>query len=119
MYKNDVSVGVKSDLVNSYAWDTAIVFIQEMGNTNYANKNSMNGSILNTGTIVDKACNVFDMASNCWEWTTEYCTNQGYPCMLRGGNFTNSGGSFTAYRLHNSSNNLAANFTFRVLLYIK
>ena len=30
MYANDNSVGVESDLINSYAWDTAIVFIQSM-----------------------------------------------------------------------------------------
>ena len=34
----DSSNGIKSDLMNSYAWDTAIVYIQEAGNTNYANK---------------------------------------------------------------------------------
>ncbi len=28
---------VESDLINSYAWDTAIVYIQAMGNPNYAN----------------------------------------------------------------------------------
>ncbi len=43
MYKKDSSVGVESDLVNSYAWDTAIVYIQAMGNgnENYANKSEI------------------------------------------------------------------------------
>ena len=72
MYNNDSNVGVESDLVNSYAWDTAIVFIQEMGHNNYANKTSINKSRSNTGATGDEVCNIFDLSSNCWEWTTEY-----------------------------------------------
>ena len=35
MYQaEDITVGVESDLVNSYAWDTAIVFIQSMNSAN-------------------------------------------------------------------------------------
>ena len=89
MYNNDSSVGVESDLVNSYAWDTAIVFIQEMGNKNYANKASVNSSRKNTGTTGDEVCNIHDMASNCIEWSTEYSTSTpssiAYPCVRRGG----------------------------------
>ncbi|MFQ8987167.1 MAG: hypothetical protein ACLR6T_00475 [Intestinibacter sp.] len=29
MYANDNSVGVESDLINSYAWDTAIVLYKK------------------------------------------------------------------------------------------
>ena len=75
MYNTNSNIGVESDLVNSYAYDTAIVFIQEMGHTNYANKNSVNKEIKNTGTIGDEVCNIHDMSSNIEEWTTEYCTN--------------------------------------------
>ena len=32
------STNIKSDLINGYAWDTAIVYMQECGNDNYANK---------------------------------------------------------------------------------
>ena len=90
MYKSDY---VESDLVNSYAWDTAIIFIQKYsGNCNYANKTSVNNATtgkLNTGRAEDKVCNIHDMASNCNEWTTEYCTytstNGSSSCVLRGG----------------------------------
>ena len=91
MYENDDTIGVESDLINSYAWDTAIVFIQEMdeANSNYANKIDGNGTLKNTGETEDKACNVFDMAANLTEWTTEYATNRDstatYPCTSRGG----------------------------------
>ena len=51
------STSVKSDLMNSYAWDTAIVFIQECGHTNYANQDgpSILSNLTNTGTGQDEA----------------------------------------------------------------
>ena len=61
MYDEKDNVGVESDLVNSYAWDTAIVFIQEMGNSNYANKLNKISSIMNTGTTKDEVCNINDI----------------------------------------------------------
>ena len=98
MYVNDSSVGVESDLTNSYAWDTAIVFIQEMGNSNYANatsKTTGNYKILkNTGETGDKVCNIFDMAANLQEWTTEYSDESSpadiYPCIYRGGAYNSN-----------------------------
>ena len=65
--------------MNSYAWDTAIVFIQECGHTNYANQdgNSINSNLTDTGTGQDEVCNINDMASNISEWTTEYSSNTG------------------------------------------
>ena len=65
---------VESDLVNSYAWDTAIIFIQLCSEkTDYAIKR--NTSVVgNTGTGVDIACNIYDMAGNLGEWTTEFCS---------------------------------------------
>ena len=43
-----------SDLMNSYAWDTAITFIQKCTDkTNYANKNSLNESLSQTGTTMN------------------------------------------------------------------
>ena len=42
-----------SDLMNSYAWDTAIIFIQKCTDkTNYANKTSLNESLSQTGTLL-------------------------------------------------------------------
>ena len=85
----DSSNGVKSDLMNSYAWDTAIVFIQECGYTNYANQVSKNTSLADTGTNNDEVCKINDLASNCCEWTTEYSSyTNGFsagPCVYRGG----------------------------------
>ena len=65
-----------SDLINSYAWDTAIVYIQNFsGDTDYSRQNSKNISLSNTGTNGDEVCKINDMASNTFEWTTEYHTN--------------------------------------------
>ena len=124
----DTTVGVESDLVNSYAWDTAIVFIQSMNeaNSNYANSGrdeTGNTSLMNTGETGDKVCNIFDMAANVGEWTTEYSartlSSPAYPCTYRGGNYSYSN-DYTARRLNNggaaSSNSLIG---FRVALYIK
>ena len=82
-----------SDLVNSYAWDTAIIFIQtystETDASSYASKNKSTSSFANTGINNDRYCNIWDMSGNAFEWTTEYCTYCGdrdfFPCVFRGG----------------------------------
>ena len=123
MYKNDSYVG--SDLINSYAWDTAIVYIQAMGNENYANANrdtNGNTTLKNTGSTGDEKCKIFDMAGNAREWTTEYSayTNSSYahPCALRGGNFSSSG-HCTSYRISSTATSSNDNISFRPLLYVK
>mgnify|MGYP000448725667 CR=1 FL=1 len=124
MYKEDNSVGVESDLINSYAWDTAIVFIQEMGNSNYANKTDGNGTLKNTGEIGDEVCNIFDMAANIREWTTEYSTHKNnlnaLPCTNSGGYYLDNLNS-TAFRNYHVFGTLASEkyLGFRQVLYIK
>ena len=65
-----------SDLMNSYACDTATVFLQSCGTNNkYSRQTRVSSSLATTGTnnqtTKDVQCNVFDMASNVREWTTE------------------------------------------------
>ena len=92
------SNSVKSDLINSYAWDTAVVYIQEAGHTNYANKKgeSINENVTNTGTGQDEVCKINDMAGNLREMTTESCedhsTTMGFPCTSRAGIYNEGGG---------------------------
>ncbi len=120
-----------SDLVNSYAWDTAIVFIETYsnGNSNYANQKSRNSSLGNTGErkndgdsdTTDKVCNIYDMSSNCEEWTTETCMFADdsfvFPCVSRGGSAfntdycTSAGGNSSATGSYYKT-------TFRPALYI-
>ena len=115
----------ESDLVNSYAWDTAIIFFQEFGEKeNYANETSVNSSLANTGTSgtsytgeKDVICNVYDMASNCYEWSTETCSDSYLPCALRGGSCD---GSTYCTSSRNSDNTTDADvyYSFRPLLYM-
>ena len=115
----------ESDLVNSYAWDTAIVFFQEFGdNSKYASKKSVNTSLANTGTsgtsytgTKDVICNVYDMASNCFEWSTETFSNSGVPCTRRGGNY-NYSSLYTSVRYDNDTTRAGDTNSFRPLLYM-
>ena len=120
MYKNDKYV--ESDLINSYAWDTAIVYIQAMGNSNYANQTDGNGTLKNTGSTEDEKCKIFDMAGNLYEWTTEYSTNtvssSASPCTFRGG-FYNGSFFSTSFRYNDVATSSIRNISFRPLLYVK
>ena len=114
-----------SDLMNSYAWDTATVFIQNCGtNAKYSRQNSLNTSLLQTGTNsltdtskIDVQCNIYDMASNIVEWTTETSSNSSLPCVNRGGSY-HSRDNYTSLRggVNISGNNFVIGF--RPLLYV-
>ena len=118
-----------SDLVNSYAWDTAIVFIQTYSvKTDYArhNESKTTKAFTATGKNNDKYCNIFDMSGNASEWTTEYSTNSDgsifNPCVLRGGYYDTDGG-----RAHDCTSDRGIDYTIisysnlglRPLLYVK
>ena len=108
-----------SDLMNSYAWDTAITFIQNCTDkTNYANQNSLNKSFLSTGTTNDNPCNIFDMASNVLEWTTETSSNSNYPCVDRGGFYDFGSGVCASGRYYSSTSGRDYFIGFRPLLYL-
>ena len=107
------------DLINSYAWDTATLFLQSFGNNKtYSRKNSLNVETLEeNGTIDDKQCNVFDMASNLMEWTTETFNGE-EAGVLRGGRYNDSY-IYTGWRGHNKASVIYIGFGFRPILYLK
>ena len=118
-----------SDLVNSYAWDTAIIFIQTYSTgedaSNYAGKNKST-SRANTGINNDKYCNIWDMSGNAFEWTTEYSTdsyNSSFsPCVRRGGYFNTDDGEAgysTSDRVDSYTRSSGSNIGLRPLLYVK
>ena len=118
-----------SDLVNSYAWDTAIIFIQTYGTgedaSDYASKNKST-SFANTGINNDRYCNIFDMSGNAYEWTTEYSTYSAnslfFPCVFRGGYcYTGGGeaGSYTSGRNYFNTTDKLSNCSLRPILYVK
>ena len=120
------SSSVTSDLINSYAWDTAIVYIQQAGNTNYANQTRAYNSLSNTGNLAegvkDEVCKINDMASNVREWTTEYSSDAvsslvAYPCACRGGDY-NVSNHYTAHRSGISSTGALNYIGFRLSLYL-
>ena len=118
-----------SDLVNSYAWDTAIIFIQtystETDASSYASQNKST-SFANTGKSNDKYCNIFDMSGNADEWTTEYSTystSSGfYPCVHRGGYYDTDIGEAYCYTSNRYDDYTADSHSYnslRSLLYVK
>ena len=127
MYSSDSNF--ESDLMNSYAWDTAIVFLQKFDNRAnkaslkpYSQQTSLNDSLASQGTNnlevskQDVICNVYDMASNCIEWTTETYSDSNIPCTNRGGIYINS--SYTSGRGSSSTTSSSSFISFRTLLYM-
>ena len=129
MYKSEPKV--KSDLINSYAWDTAIVFIQKcgtesnrstysytLGESSTSAPQTTGTNILKATSKVDKQCNIFDMAGNCLEWTTETFSNSDSPCVNRGGVYDDSSDYYTSSRNHTYTSTANSPISFRPLLYL-
>ena len=118
-----------SDLVNSYAWDTAIIFIQTYsGKTDYAsyNESETTKAFTATGKNNDKYCNIWDMSGNAYEWTTEYYTFSFDgcfdPCVWRGGYynaFNEYAGRYTSSRNGDDTTGRSNGHGLRPLLYVK
>ena len=126
------SSNFESDLINSYAWDTAIVFIQEFsGDTNYSQQRGRNTARavqkcgesildynLDTGDEAqDIRCNIYDMAGNTREWSTETFSLTTVPCVILGGryNFTNY---FTSNRSNTATTSSDVYISARPTLYL-
>ena len=124
---------VTSELTSSYAWDTALNFIcqtneegyklatttdRTYGNTNTKNKTKTGAYTVN-GEVSDKYSNIFDILGNCWEWTTEYSSNNvhSYCCVSRGGSYYNSNG-YAAGRSVSGTSSSQYYDSFRIQLYI-
>ena len=118
-----------SDLVNSYAWDTAIIFIQTYSTgedaSSYASQNKST-SFANTGINNDKYCNIWDMSGNAYEWTTEYSTfsssSDFAPCVYHGGFYYTDRGRASYYTSRRTFNITIGRVSYnglRPLLYVK
>ena len=112
-----------SDLINSYAWDTAIIFIQTFGGcANYASKN-FSTSFVNTGINNDKYCNIYDMSGNAMEWSTETSSRTSsyaddLPCVYRGGYCGSFADDYTCTRGYHNTTDDDSSISFRPLLYV-
>ena len=118
--------GVNSDLVNSYAWDTAILFIQKYADSDYSRQFGQSttrqisltgeGILPNTSTV-DKQCNIYDMAGNCREWTTETSSSSYGPCVIRASCYDDSI-FYTSFRYYAGTTSAGSRSSFRSLLYL-
>ncbi len=131
MYQEDKTF--TSDLVNSYAWDIAIEFLQEFDNRTtdktkpYSRQSSLNteeDGLAEKGTNhlidlskQDKICNIWDMASNSYEWTTETYSYPDLPCVIRGGSYYNSS-KYASDRNRINTTDAYDIYSFRVILYM-
>ena len=134
---------VKSKLVSSYAWDTAIAFIQktnsdygsssEEGNykdsptftytgiadteKNKQTKKNGTSTLIPTGqtTAVN---NIYDMGGNVWEWTTESCSYMSGPYTVRGGSCDDSFANGPAGYRANVSGDANDAYGFRLTLFL-
>lgn len=119
----DLYTSIESDLINSYAWDTAVLFIQKnSGDSDYSRQARLQNTLANTGKATngssyDIRCNIYDMAGNCREWTTETSSFVSGPTVTRGGEYL-YGSNYTTTRGNNSEMVQKPNFSFRSILYI-
>ncbi len=115
----------ESDLTNSYAWDTAIVFIQTYsGKEKYSRETSTKTTLENTGerstgdtNTTDKVCNIYGMKNCCAEWTTESGPNRSIPNVFRGGYDLYA--LYPAFRQGVIPTDHNVFFSFRAILYMK
>ena len=131
--------GATTYLCSSYAWDTAINFIQNNGYPNYAkaredsynenwvdkNVKDSKGNIIKavnnaerlpTGKTTPK-CNIYDMGGNVSEFTTEVMPSTSEPVVLRGGYYLINGPAGQRYDNITSD---AYNYRgFRATLFLK
>ena len=129
---------VNSYLCSSYAWDTAVNFIQNNstaknyatsiegfnGNWNPQAVKDPSGNVikpagtsqqLNTG-LTTQFCNIFDMGGNEAEFTTELNPGTSETVVLRGGYYNNSP---AGYRWDSSSGYAYVRYGFRATLFLK
>ena len=130
---------VNSYLCSSYAWDTAVNFIQNNstaknyatsiegfnGNWNPQAVKDPSGNVikpagtsqqLNTG-LTTQFCNIFDMGGNEAEFTTELNPGTSETVVLRGGVYSDN--SPAGYRWDGSSGDAFIGYGFRATLFLK
>ena len=130
-----------SYLCSSYAWDTAVNFIQNNstaknyatsiegfnGNWNPQAVKDPSGNVikpagtsqqLNTG-LTTQFCNIFDMGGNEAEFTTELNPGTSETVVLRGGVYDYYAGSPAGYRWDNGSGSAFISYGFRATLFLK
>ena len=134
---------VKSKLVSSYAWDTAIAFIQKTNSDygssseegNYKNsptftytgiadtEKNKQTKAYGTSTLIPTGQttavnNIYDMGGNVWEWTTESYSSTVFPYAYRGGCYYDIFADGPAGSRGGGSDGAGADLGFRCTLYL-
>ena len=130
-------------MVSSYAWDTAIAFIQktvsDYGNSspqgnykdsptftytgiadtekNKQTKANGTSTLIPTGQTTG-VCNIYDMGGNVWEWTTESYSYASSPCTCRGGRYNYDFASIPAGSRRYNSGSAYDDIGFRSTLFL-
>ena len=119
---------VVSELISSYAWDTALNFICQTNSEGYilattrsSSYGQFGASMQNTGTDeADNYSNIYDFLGNCKEWTTEAYYRSDQSDVYRGGSFNDySVRNYAAHRDSWSEGYFTDNISARIQLYIK
>ncbi len=125
---------VTSELISSYAWDTALNFICQTNEEGYLlatttddaygniNKGYSNTNRTQTGEYsADNYSNINDLLGNCSEKTTEYSSytsyGHSYPCVGRESSYSSSN-NFAARRGSGNPTGRSATGSFRIQLYV-
>ena len=119
---------ITSQLISSYAWDTALNFICQTNEEGYLLATTKDSTYGNIGTgssgktqtgeyEADNYSNIHDLLGNCWEWTTEYSSSNDSRCVYRGGYYNFSNGC-AASRDSSSTSLSNADNSFRLQLYV-
>jgi len=122
---NKASDNVTSKLCSSYAWDSALKFIAISNSSyptnyrggNYSADTGGTGKLKKTG--YSSFSNIYDMAGNTFEWTTENCSDINLSCVYRDGNYHSSVFDFpVSYRGRGNNVSAYKDIVFRVCLFI-
>lgn len=128
MYPDNTNV--KTTLMSSYAYDTAMNFVcqnSEYGNalalisitegSNYAN--IYTGNKCKTGEYTkDCYSNICDFLGNVYEWSTEYSNDATYESVFRGSGYRGTGPRYPALRDYSTDSLTYVSRGFRVELYL-
>ena len=126
----DSEIKATSQLISSYAWDTALNFICQTNTEGYVLATTTDDQYGNIGTKnktqtggypADCYSNIYDLLGNCFEWTTEYSStadsSDSYPCVGRSGDSFYSNG-YAAHRGVNTTDHSGSSNSFRLQLYV-
>ena len=126
MYSGNADIKATTELMTSYAWDTALNFICQTNTDGYELAITKDETKANIGTsnrtqtgayTADNYSNIHDLLGNCYEWTTEKSSYSNFPYVVRGAYCDESDG-YASYRSRRNKAHSDDYLGFRVQLYL-